>query len=96
MKQGLVWINLQIDGTRNGLSNIKETLQKICCYKCQFCTKVCDSSKAGLSSSCDGWAKCKEKVPDISDPNQNVETTRNSKLKFTELKDLFIRRVHKN
>ena len=39
--------------------------------------------KAGLSSSCDGWEKCKEKVPDVSDPNQNVETICNSKLKFT-------------
>ena len=39
--------------------------------------------KAGLSSSYDGWAKCKEKVRDVSDPNQNVETTCNSKLKFT-------------
>ena len=34
--------------------------------------------KAGLSSSYDGWAKCKEKVPDVSDPNQNVETTNSS------------------
>ena len=25
MKQKLIWFNLQIDGTRNGLSNIKET-----------------------------------------------------------------------
>ena len=25
MKQRLIWFNLQIDGTRNGLSNIKET-----------------------------------------------------------------------
>ena len=33
---------------------------------------------AGLSSSYDGWAKCKEKVPDVSDPNQNVETTNSS------------------
>ena len=39
--------------------------------------------KAGLLSSYDGWAKCKEKVPDVVDPNQNVETTCNSKLKFT-------------
>ena len=29
--------------------------------------------KAGLSSLHDGWAKCKEKVPNVSDPNQNVE-----------------------
>ena len=39
--------------------------------------------KAGLSSSYDSWAKCKEKVPDVSDPNQNVETRSHSKLKFT-------------
>ena len=38
---------------------------------------------AGLSSSYDGWAKCKEKVLDVSDPNQNVETACNFKLKFT-------------
>ena len=51
--------------------------------------------KTGLSSLYDGWAKYKEKIPDMSDPNQNVETTCNSKLKFTELKDLFIKRVQK-
>ena len=73
----------------------RRLLQKFCSYKCQFCTKVRASSKAGLSSSYDGWVKCKEKVPDVSDPNQNVETTCNSKLKFTELKDLFIKRVQK-
>ena len=38
--------------------------------------------KAGLSGLSDGWAKCKEKVPDVSDSNQNVD----SKLKFTDLK----------
>ena len=41
---------------------------------------------AGLSSSYDGWAKsnvAKEKVTDVSDPNQNVETRSDSKLKFT-------------
>ena len=30
-----------------------------------------------------GENKCKEKVPDVPDPSQNVETTYNSKLKFT-------------
>ena len=30
----------------------------------------------------DGWAKFKEKVPE-SDPNQTVQTTCNSKFKFT-------------
>ena len=52
--------------------------------------------KAGLSNLNDGWEKYKEKVPDVSDPNQNVETTCNSKLKFTELIDLFIKKVQKN
>ena len=51
---------------------------------------------AGLSSLSDGWIKYKEKVLDVSDSNQNVKTTCNSKLKFTELKDLFIKRVQKN
>ena len=59
----------------------KRLLQKICSYECQFCTKV--SSKAGLLSSYDDWAKCKQKVPDVLDPNQNAEKTCNSKLKFT-------------
>ena len=64
----------------------RRLFQKICSYKCQFCTKVLASSKADFSSSYNGWAKCKEKVPDMSDPNQNVEATCDSKLKFTELK----------
>ena len=66
---------------------LRRLLQKVCSYKCQFCTNVCYEHlpvfKAGLSSSYDGWGKCKEKVPDVSDPNQNVETTCSSKLKFT-------------
>ena len=52
--------------------------------------------KTGLSSSYDGWAKYNEKVPDVSEPNQNVETTCNSKLKFTWLKDLFTKKLQKN
>ena len=76
MKQTLIWFNLQRDGTRNRLSNIKETFEE----SLQLQMSVFN---AGLSSSYYGWAKCKEKVPDASDPNQNVETTCNSKLKFT-------------
>ena len=52
--------------------------------------------KDGLSCLNDGQAKYKEKVPDVSDPKQNVETTCNSKLKFAEPKDLFIKSVQKN
>ena len=63
---------------------LRKLLQRFCSYKCQFCTSVrAFSSHAGLSSSYDGWKKCKEKVPDVSDPNQNVETRSHSKLKFT-------------
>ena len=43
----------------------------------------------------DDWAKYKEKVPDVSDLYQNVETTCNFKLNFTYLKYLFIKRVQK-
>ena len=56
---------------------LRKLLQKF--YKCQFCTNVCAFSRhAGLSSSYDVWEKCKEKVPDESDPNQNVETRNHS------------------
>ena len=63
---------------------LKKLLQKVGSYKCQFCTNVSVfSSHTGLSSSYDGWEKCKEKVPDMSDPNQNVEIRSHYKLKFT-------------
>ena len=35
--------------------------------------------KADLSSLSDGWAKYKEKVPDVTDSNQNVEKKCNYK-----------------
>ena len=56
-----------------------------------LCQSMC-IFKAGLSSSFDGQAKYKGKVPDVSDPNPNVETTCNYKLKL-RIKDLFIKRV---
>ena len=48
-------------------------------------TKECASSRLVSQVRCDGWSKYyKEKVPtyNVSDLNQNVETTYNSKLKF--------------
>ena len=65
---------------------LRRLLQKVCSYKCQFYTKVRAFSSLqcwSLTISRDGWAKCKEKVTDVSDPNQNVETRSHSKLKFT-------------
>ena len=69
MKQTLIWFNLQRDGTGNGLSNLN-LHQRMRIFK------------AGFSSSYDVMAgqNIKKKYPD---PNQNVETTYNSKLKFT-------------
>ena len=52
-----------------------------CIY--QFCTEVYVSSRLSLS---DDWTKCKQKVTDMSDSNQNLETTINFKLKLAEFK----------
>ena len=68
-------------------------------YKCQFCTKVCASSRLAVLISQDKYkekVKHKEKVPDVSYSNQNIEITCNSKLKFSQLKDLLIKREQKN
>ena len=82
MEQILIWFNLQRDGTRNGLPNIKETFsESLQLQMSNVYTNVCASSS--LQGSYDGWAKCKEKVTNVSDPNQNVETRNHSKLKFT-------------
>ena len=47
----------------------------------------CHAQGSGFSSSYDCQAKYKEKVPDVSDVPE---------LKFTQLKDLFIKRVQKD
>ena len=74
MKQTLIWFNLQRDGTGDGFFNVKSA------------PKYAHLQSWPLKFICDSWAKCKEKVPsycNVSEPNQNVETTYNSKLKFT-------------
>ena len=82
MKQTLIWLILQRDGTGNGLSNIKDTfaeslqLQILVLHQ-----SMCILRLVSQVHMMDGQNK--EKVPDMSDPNQNVETTSNSKLKFT-------------
>ena len=55
-------------------------LQKACSCKCMCFFNV------GLSSLYDGWAKYKEKVPDVSDPNQNIETKCNPNSSLHNLK----------
>ena len=47
---------------------LRRLLLKVCSYKCQFCTNVRAFSSLrcwSLTSSHDGWAKCKDKVPDM-------------------------------
>ena len=83
MKQTLIWFNLQRDGTGNGLSNIKETFAESLQLQMSVLHQSMCIFKALKSSSYDCWVIYKEKVPGMSDPNQNVEATYNSKLKFT-------------
>ena len=69
MKQTLIWLNLQRDGTGNGLSNIKDTFSERLQLEISVLHKGMCIFKPGLSSLYDGWAKYKEKVPDVSDSN---------------------------
>ena len=79
----LMWFNLQKNGTGIGLSNIKETFAESLQLQMPLVNQSMYIFKADLSGSCDSWAKYKEKEPDVSDPNQNVEKTCSSKLNFT-------------
>ena len=83
MKQTLIWFHLQRDGTGNGSSNIKDTFAESLQLQMSVLHQRMCIFKADLSSLSDGCAKYKEKVADVSDPNQNIERTCNSKLKFT-------------
>ena len=87
MKQRLIWFNLQRDGTKNGLSNIKETFSEslqlqisVLHQRMNIFQSLMLVSQVHLTA---GQNVAKEKVPDVSDPNQNVETRSHSKLKFT-------------
>ena len=67
-------------------------LQIACSYKCQFWTKVY-AFLQGWSLKFKEWlTKYKERVLDVSDSNENIETPWNSKLKFTELEDLSLKK----
>ena len=83
MEQKLIWFNLQRDGTRKGLSKSKDTFAESLLLQMLVLHQSMCIFKAGLSGSYDCCVKHREKVPDVSNPNQNVETTCNSKLKLT-------------
>ena len=84
MKQTLTWFNLHRDGTGNGLPNTSVTFAESLQLNVSSASKYVHLQGWSLKlSSYDDWAKYKEKVPDVSNPHQNVETTFNSKLNFT-------------
>ena len=95
MKQTLIRLNLQRDGTRNGLLNIKETFAESLQLQMSVLHQrmsIFQSLMLVSPGSYGGCAKCKEKVLDMSDPNQNVEATFDSKLKFSYITLRFIHR----
>ena len=69
------------------LSNIKHTFTESFQKKLSVLHQSICIFNGDVSSLSDGWAKYKEKVTEMSDFNQNVETTCNSKLKFVEFSD---------
>ena len=75
MKQMLIWFNLQRHGTGNGLSNIKDTFAESLQLQMPVLHQSISIFKAGLAISYDCLTKYKEKVPDVSNHNQNVRTT---------------------
>ena len=91
----MVCFHLQRNWAGNGLSNIKDALAESFQLQVPVLHQSMCIFKAGLSSVSDDWVKYKEKVPDVTDSNKNLETTCNSKLKFRELENLFIKRVQK-
>ena len=92
----LIYFSLQRNGTGNGLSNIKSTFAESFKLQMSLLHQGMCIYKAGISILSDDWSKYKEKVPDMSGLNQNIETTCNSKFKFTEIKDLLIKKVQEN
>ena len=81
----LICLKLHRNGAGNALYNIKDKFAEIFQLKISVLHLSMCIFKAGLSSLSDGWTKHKEKVPDVSDSNQNIETICNCKLKITEL-----------
>ena len=61
IKQALIWFNLQIDGTGNGLSNIKDTFAESLQLQMSILHQSMCIFKAGLSSLSDYWVKYRKK-----------------------------------
>ena len=87
---------LRRNGTVNRLSNIKDTFAESFQYKISVLHQSICIFQTGLLSISDEWVKHTEKLPNVSDSNQSDKAACNLKLRFTELKDFFIKRVQKN
>ena len=76
IEETVILFNLQRDGTRNGLSNIKDTfvkslqLQMLALHQSMCIVKAYLSIPVYIMVG-----KNVKKVPNTSDPNKNVETT---------------------
>ena len=75
-EETLIWFNLQRDGTGNEFSNIKNTFTE----SLQLQMSVLHQRYVHLQGwlwwslkLSDGWEKYKEKIPNVSYSNQNVE-----------------------
>ena len=62
-------------------------------YKCQFCTKVRLPLK--MVQQVYGCEKYRDKGPDVSGSDKNIKTPCNTKLKLTELNDLYFKSTEK-
>ena len=82
----LIRPNSHRDGTGNGLFSTKDTFTESLQLQMSVLHQSMCIFKALKSSSYDCWVIYKEKVPGVSDPNQNVKTTCNSKLSLHNLK----------
>ena len=76
----LIWFNLHRDRTGNGLPSTTDTFAESLQLQMSVLHQSMYIFKAFKSSSYNCWVIYKEKVPGVSDPNQNVKTTCNSKL----------------
>ena len=83
MKEMLICFSLQKNETRNGLSNIKDTFEKLFQLQISVLHQGICIFKTVLSNFSDSCRKYQEKAHDVYDPNQNIEIICNCKLKRT-------------
>ena len=89
------YFELQINGNGDWLPNIKDASTEWFQLQTSVLYQPICISKAGLVSLRHVLAKYKDRVPDVSDSNQNIGELCNTKLKLPESKDLCIKSTEK-